>query len=432
MIGDLSRKLYERACRVIPAGVNSPVRAFRSVSKPTEGPFFVERGEGAYLYDVDGNRYLDLVSSWGPLILGHNPPGLAGMLEKAVRHGTSYGAATPLEVEMAELIVSMVPSMEMIRLVSSGTEATMSAVRLARGFTGRSRIVKCEGCYHGHGDSFLVKAGSGGATFGVPDSAGVPSELSNLTFNVPYNDPEAMQKIFQERGGEIAAVILEPVAGNMGVIPPMPGYLAQVRKITQEAGALLIFDEVISGFRLGPGGAQELYGVKPDLTCLGKIIGGGFPVGAYGGRKEVMELVSPLGPVYQAGTLSGNPVAVTAGLFMLKNLRENPPYPRLELLSAKLERGIKEELEDLDLDFTLNRAGSMFTLFFTPGPVTDFTSARKSDTAAFGRYFNGMLERGIFLPPSQFEACFVSAAMTEKEIDRILEANRETLISSFR
>ncbi|MFH1071274.1 MAG: glutamate-1-semialdehyde 2,1-aminomutase, partial [Candidatus Glassbacteria bacterium] len=385
MKNERSRKLFEQACRVIPAGVNSPVRAFRSVGDT--GPFFAARGQGAYLYDVDGNRYLDYVCSWGPLILGHNPPGLAEALGEAIKLGTSYGAATAGEVELARQIIRLVPSIEMVRLVNSGTEATMSAVRLARGFTGRKLVVKCEGCYHGHGDAFLVKAGSGGATFGVPDSAGVPAEVSSLTVNVPYNDLAAMEDVFDRCGEEVAAVILEPIAGNMGVVPPAEGYLAGVRRIAQRHGALLIFDEVISGFRASAGGAQQIYGIRPDLTCLGKIIGGGLPVGAFGGRREVMEQLAPLGPVYQAGTLSGNPLAVTAGLFMLRSLTADPPYDRLESLAARLEAGIRNNLEKLGLDLTLNRAGSVMTLFFTEGPVKDFASAKKSDTEAFGRYF---------------------------------------------
>jgi len=429
-MGERSKKLFEQACKVIPAGVNSPVRAFRSVGDA--GPFFVERGEGAFLYDVDGRRYLDYVCSWGPLIFGYNPPGLAAVLEQAVRKGTSYGAATGLEVEMAELIVQMVPSVEMVRLVNSGTEATMSAVRLARGFTGRSRIVKCEGCYHGHGDAFLVKAGSGGATFGVPDSAGVPAELSALTINVPYNDLGVLDEVFRRAGEDIAAVILEPVAGNMGVVPPREGYLTGVREITRKAGALLVFDEVITGFRLAAGGAQECFGVLPDLTCLGKIIGGGFPVGAFGGRREIMEHLSPLGPVYQAGTLSGNPCAVSAGLFVLRKLLSEKPYSRLEELASRLEKGFRDNLETLGIELTANRVGSMMTLFFNKGPVTDFTSAKESDTTVFGRYFNEMLDRGVFIAPSQFEAAFVSTALTEEDIDRTVEANREALKACFK
>jgi len=328
--------------------------------------------------------------------------------------------------------VKMVPSIEMVRLVNSGTEATMSAVRLARGFTGRSRIVKCEGCYHGHGDAFLVKAGSGGATFGVPDSAGVPPELSALTINVPFNDLEALEAVFRQAGKDIAAVILEPVAGNMGVIPPRESYLAGVREMTRKAGVLLIFDEVITGFRLAAGGAQERFGVIPDLTCLGKIIGGGFPVGDFCGRREIMEHLSPLGPVYQAGTLSGNPCAIAAGLFVLRKLMSEPPYSRLEELASRLENGIRNNLESLGIELTANRVGSMMTLFFTRGPVTDFVSAKSSDTAAFGRYFNELLNRGVFIAPSQFEAAFVSTALTEENIDRTVEANREALKACLR
>jgi glutamate-1-semialdehyde 2,1-aminomutase len=405
--------------------VNSPVRAFGSVGDT--GPFFVEWADGAYLFDADGNRYLDYVCSWGPMLFGHNPPGLAEVLCEAVGRGTSYGAATGLEVELAEKIVSMVPSIEMVRLVNSGTEATMSAVRLARGFTGRKLVVKCEGCYHGHGDAFLVKAGSGGATFGVPDSAGVPAEQSALTVNVPYNDLAAMEAVFASSGEEIAAVIVEPVAGNMGVVPPVQGYLEGVRKVTAQHGALLIFDEVISGFRAGPAGAQGLFGITPDLNCLGKIIGGGLPMGAFGGKREIMEQLAPLGPVYQAGTLSGNPLAVSAGLYMLRRIESEPPFGRLEELGARLERGMLSNIESLGLKLSVNRAGSVLTLFFGPGPVQDFSDSKKSDTAAFGRYFHAMLEQGIFVAPSQYEAMFISAAHTEQEIDRTVEANRNAL-----
>ncbi len=429
MIGSRSRQLYEQARRVIPAGVNSPVRAFGSVGDT--GPFFVERADGAYLFDADGNSYLDYVCSWGPMLFGHNPPGLAAVLNEAVSRGTSYGAATGLEVELAEKIVSMVPSVEMLRLVNSGTEATMSALRLARGFTGRKLLVKCEGCYHGHGDAFLVKAGSGGATFGVPDSAGVPAEQSALTINVPYNDLPAMEAVFASSGQEIAAVILEPVAGNMGVVAPAAGYLEGVRRVTQKHGALLIFDEVISGFRAGPGGAQGLYGITPDLTCMGKIIGGGLPMGAFGGRREIMEMLAPLGAVYQAGTLSGNPLAVSAGLYMLRRIESEPPYDTLEALGARLQNGIRANIESLGLSLTVNRVGSVLTLFFNPGPVKDFTDSKNSDTAAFGRYFHAMLEQGIFVAPSQFEAMFVSAAHTEQEIDRTVEANRNALAKAL-
>lgn len=425
MTGSRSSQLYEQGRKVIPGGVNSPVRAFGSVGDT--GPFFVERADGARIYDVDGNEYVDYVCSWGPILFGHNPPGLAGRLNEAVERGTSYGAATGLEVELAELIVSMVPSIEMVRLVNSGTEATMSAVRLARGFTGRKLVVKCEGCYHGHGDAFLVKSGSGGATFGVPDSAGVPTEQSALTVNVPYNDLQALEDVFTSSGQDIAAVILEPIAGNMGVVPPLPGYLQGVRRLTEKHGALLIFDEVISGFRAGASGAQGLFDITPDLTCLGKIIGGGLPMGAFGGRREIMEKLSPLGPVYQAGTLSGNPLAVTAGLYMLRKIQSEPPYDKLEELGARLEKGIRGNLEKLGLNLTLNRSGSVQTLFFNPGPVNDFTASKQSDTAAFGRYFHAMLEQGIFVAPSQFEAVFLSAAHTGDDIDRTVEANLNAL-----
>ncbi len=419
-----SEELFLRAQRTIPGGVNSPVRAFRSVGG---APFFVERGKGAYLFDEDGNRYLDFVCSWGPLLFGHAPEGLGQALSRAMERGTSYGAATAGEVELAETITRFMPSIQMLRLVNSGTEATMTALRLARGFTGRKRVIKCEGCYHGHSDSFLVKAGSGGATFGVPDSAGVPPELSALTVNVPYNDPDAVERVFAERGEEVAAMIVEPVAGNMGVVPPLPGYLNRLREITDKYGALLIFDEVITGFRLSRGGAQEVFGITPDLTCLGKIIGGGLPVGAVGGRRVIMEQLSPLGPVYQAGTLSGNPLAVAAGIYMLGKLDSRPPYSYLESLAARLEAGIRSNLSDLGLDYCLNRAGSLMTLFFTSGPVSDFNSALRSDKAAFARYFQAMLERGVFVAPSQFEAAFVSAAMNEADIDLALQVNREAL-----
>jgi glutamate-1-semialdehyde 2,1-aminomutase len=426
-MAELSSEFFTRACKVIPAGVNSPVRAFRSVGDT--GPFFVERGEGANLFDVDGREYIDYVCSWGPLILGHNPPGLSRALDQAIGRGVSYGAATPQEVEMAELLVKIVPSLEMVRLVNSGTEAAMSAIRLARGFTGRNKVIKFEGCYHGHGDSFLVKAGSGGATFGVPDSAGVPPELSKLTITVPFNDTAAIEDALRAEGRAVAAVIIEPVAANMGVVPPAPGFLQRLKELCESYGVLLIFDEVITGFRLASGGAQEYFKIKPDLTCLGKIIGGGLPVGAFGGRVEIMEKLSPLGPVYQAGTLSGNPLSVAAGLFTLKSLVENPPYRSLEEKAKRLEEGFRKNLESLGLKASLNRVGSMLTLFFTEGPVVDFATARKSDTAAFGRYFHGMLRRGVFVAPSQFEACFISTALTEEQIDRTIEANREALES---
>ena len=420
-----SEMLYKKALEFIPGGVNSPVRAFRSVG--AGAPLFAARGEGAYLYDEDGNKYIDYIGSWGPLIFGHKPEGQREVLEKAIESGVTFGAATAAEVEFAELICSMVPSLEMVRLVNSGTEATMSAIRLARGFTGRDYIVKCEGCYHGHGDSFLVKAGSGVATFGVSDSGGVPQDLARLTLTVPFNDLDAAEKMFAEHGDKIAAMIVEPVCGNMGAVPPLDGYLRGLRILTEKYGALLVFDEVMTGFRLSRGGAQELFGVTPDMTTLGKIIGGGLPVGAFGGRRDIMKKLAPEGPVYQAGTLSGNPLAVAAGIHALKKIGAAPPYALLEKQSARLENGIRANIEALSAPVTLNRVGSMMTLFFGKNEVRDFAGAKACDTAGFGRYFHAMLERGIFLPPSQFEACFISAAHSDADIDKTVAANREAL-----
>jgi len=417
-----SESLFQTAQRVIPGGVNSPVRAFRGVGG---APFFVARAEGARLTDVDGRTYIDFLGSWGPLILGHAAPAVVEAVTEAVRRGTSYGAPTGGEVEMAELIAGTMPSVEMLRLVSSGTEAAMSAIRLARGATGRDVIVKFDGGYHGHHDSLLVKAGSGGATFGVPDSLGVPAALAALTLALPFNDLEAVRRAFASRGSEIAAVIVEPVAGNMGVVPPAPGFLAGLSALTTRHGALLIFDEVITGFRVAPGGAQALYGVRPDLTCLGKIIGGGLPVGAYGGRRDLMERVAPLGGVYQAGTLSGNPLAVTAGLATLRALADPAVYARLEALGAQLEGGIRAAAAAAGVPIIVNRVGSMLTAFFAEGPVTDYASARRADTARYARYFHAMLERGVFFAPSQFEAAFVSLAHTAGDLDRAAEAARE-------
>jgi glutamate-1-semialdehyde 2,1-aminomutase len=419
-----SRSLFDAAQRVIPGGVNSPVRAFRGVGG---SPFFVAHAEGAHLTDVDGRRYIDFLGSWGPLILGHAAPSVVEAVTEAVRRGTSYGAPTGGEVEMAELIARAMPSVEMLRLVSSGTEAAMSAIRLARGATGRDVIVKFDGCYHGHADSLLVKAGSGGATFGVPDSLGVPPALAALTLTAPFNDLAAVKALFDARGGDIAAVIVEPVAGNMGVVPPAPGFLAGLRDLCTRHGALLILDEVITGFRVAPGGAQALYGVRADLTCLGKIIGGGLPVGAYGGRRDLMERVAPLGGVYQAGTLSGNPLAVSAGLATLRALGDPAVYARLEALGAALERGILAAAAAAGVPVTVNRVGSMLTTFFTEGPVTDYASARRSDTARYARYFHAMLERGVFLAPSQFEAAFVSLAHGEADIAAAAAACRSAL-----
>ncbi len=419
-----SESLFERAQRVMPGGVNSPVRAFRAVGG---SPFFVARAEGARIVDADGRSYLDFLGSWGPLILGHAAPVVVEAVSEALRRGTSYGAPTPGEVEMAEAITGAYPSMEMLRLVSSGTEAAMSAIRLARGATGRDVIVKFEGCYHGHADSLLVKAGSGGATFGVPDSQGVPAALAALTLTAAYNDLEAMRRLFRDRGGEVAAVIVEPVAGNMGVVPPTSGFLAGLRELCTAHGALLIFDEVITGFRVARGGAQALYGVRPDLTCLGKIIGGGLPVGAYGGARAVMSRVAPLGAVYQAGTLSGNPLAVTAGLATIRALAEPGVYERLERLGRQLERGMAEAATSAGIPLTVNRVGSMLTAFFTEEPVTDYASAKRADTKRYASFFHGMLEHGVFFAASQFEAVFVSLAHTERDLDEAGLACRRVL-----
>jgi glutamate-1-semialdehyde 2,1-aminomutase len=419
-----SESLFGAAQRVMPGGVNSPVRAFRGVGGT---PFFVARAEGARLVDVDGRSYLDFLGSWGPLILGHAAPAVVEAVVEAAQRGTSYGAPTAGEVEMAEVISAAVPSMEMVRLVSSGTEAAMSAIRLARGATGRDVIVKFDGCYHGHADSLLVKAGSGGATFGVPDSLGVPAALAALTLTAPFNDLEAVRRLFSARGGEIAAVIVEPVSGNMGVVPPAPGFLAGLRELCRTHGALLIFDEVITGFRVARGGAQARYGVRPDLTCLGKIIGGGLPVGAYGGSRALMERVAPLGGVYQAGTLSGNPLAVAAGLATIRALEDPAVYDRLERLGRMLERGIAEAAAGAGVPLTVNRVGSMLTAFFTEGPVTDFASAKRADTVRYARFFHAMLEQGVFLAASQFEAVFVSLAHTERDLEEAALACRRAL-----
>ena len=421
-----SKRLLDAASRVIPGGVNSPVRAFRAVGG---APPFIARGEGARLWDVDGRSYVDFVGSWGPLILGHAAPAVVEAVTEAARRGTSYGAPTALEVEMAEMVTQAFPSMEMVRLVSSGTEAGMSAIRVARGFTGRDTIVKFDGCYHGHADSLLVKAGSGGATFGVPDSKGVPAALAELTLTVAFNDLQAVRDLFRVKGDAIAAVIVEPVAGNMGVVPPAPGFLEGLREVTRAHGALLIFDEVITGFRIAYGGAQEKYGVQPDLTCLGKIIGGGLPVGAYGGRRQIMSEVSPLGGVYQAGTLSGNPLAVAGGLAALRALADRRAYARLETLGARLEQGLRAGADKAGVPLTINRVGSMLTAFFCATPVTDYASARKADTARYARFFSAMLERGMYLAPSQFEAAFVSLAHSDADVEAAARAAAEALSS---
>ena len=420
-----SRALFERAQTLIPGGVNSPARAFRAVGGD---PIFFERGEGSLLFDVDGNSYIDFVGSWGPLILGHRHPAVIEALQEVLEIGTSFGAPTEREVEMAQLIHDLVPSIETVRLVNSGTEATMSAIRLARGFTGRDLVVKFIGCYHGHVDSLLVKAGSGMATLGISDSGGVPKSFSETTIPLPYNSIAKVEECFAARGDKIAAVILEPIVGNMGCVPPQPGFLESLRGITAKHGALLIFDEVITGFRVGLGGAQQLYGVTPDLTTLGKVIGAGLPVGAYGGRRDIMEKVAPLGPVYQAGTLSGNPLAVAGGLAMLRTLRDTPGfYESLDAKGARLQEGIAGAAEKAGVAVTINRIGSMFTVFFNPNPVTDFDGASASDTGRFAQFFRGLLERGIYLPCSQFEATFASAAHTDAQIDETIAAAADVL-----
>ncbi len=415
-----SAELFERACRLMPGGVNSPVRAFGAVGLP---PLFIARGSGARVVDVDSRHYLDYVGAWGPLLLGHAHPDVERALRQALERGTAYGFATEGEVRIAELISETVPSVEKVRLVNSGTEATMSAVRLARGFTGRDRIVKFIGCYHGHVDSLLVKAGSGVATYALPDSAGVPTQYAELTHALPFNDSAAVRTLFEEQRDTIAAVIVEPVAGNMGCIPPQAGFLETLREVTREHGALLIFDEVMTGFRVSRGGAQELYSIRPDLTTMGKVIGGGMPVGAYGGRSDIMDRIAPEGPVYQAGTLSGNPLAVAAGIAVLEELRRRPElYDEMENRAKRLTEGILAIASRLGLPVCLNRVGSMWTLFFTPGPVVDYDTAAASDRGRFARYYQGMLERGVLLPPSQFEAAFLSAAHTDPDIDATLEA----------
>jgi len=417
--------LFERARRVIPGGVNSPVRAFRSVGR---NPIFIARAQGATLWDVDGNAFVDCIGSWGPMILGHGHPRVLEAVTRAAQSGFSFGAPTEMEVSMASLITSLVPSMEMVRMVNSGTEATMSAVRLARAFTRREKIIKFEGCYHGHADSFLIRAGSGAMTLGVPDSPGVPPSVAAGTLTARFNDLASVTALVRAHPGEIAALIVEPVVGNMGCVPPLPGFLQALRAVCSEQGIVLIFDEVMTGFRLAPGGAQEVYGIRPDLTTLGKIIGGGLPVGAYGGRREIMEMVAPSGPMYQAGTLSGNPLAMAAGHETLSILREDPGiYLRLEALGARLGRGLREGAEQRGVPVTVNRVGSMVTLFFTAGPVTDYASAAKADTGRFAAYFRAMLDRGIYLPPSQFEAAFLSAAHTDDDAARILAAHGEAL-----
>jgi glutamate-1-semialdehyde 2,1-aminomutase len=419
-----SHALFTRASALIPGGVNSPVRAFRAVGGE---PFFVESGAGARIRDVDGNEYLDYVLSWGPLILGHAHPAVVAAVTDAAARGTSYGAPTPAEVELAELVRDFVPSMEMLRFVNSGTEATMSAVRVARGFTGRDLIVKFEGCYHGHGDSFLVRAGSGVATLGLPNSPGVPAELSKLTLTAPYNDLDAVAQIFHRYPDRIAGVIVEPVVGNAGFIPPDEGFLPGLRAVTEEHGALLIFDEVMTGFRVAPGGAQQRFGVQPDLTTLGKVIGGGLPVGAYGGRREIMERVAPLGPIYQAGTLSGNPLAMAAGLAQLRILRDEDPYAELERRTARLVEGLLGAARSAGVPATGGNAGSMWGVFFAEGPVRCFADAQRSDLDLFRRYYHACLRRGLFFAPSALEAGFLSTAHQDADIDETIARAAEAL-----
>ncbi len=417
-------KYFREALNLLPGGVNSPVRAFKAV----EGdPIVLVKGRGCRVWDADGREYIDFLASWGPLILGHAHPKVVKAVKEATERGLSFGLTNPHEVTLARLVVEMVPSVEKVRFVNSGTEATMSAVRLARGVTGRKYVVKFDGCYHGHYDSLLVSAGSGVATFAIPGTPGIPEEIASLTLVLPYNDPDSVEEVFSKYGEEIACVIVEPVAGNMGVVPPEKGFLEILRRITKKYGALLIFDEVITGFRLSKGGAQELYGIEPDITCLGKVLGGGMPVGAYGGRREIMEKVAPEGPVYQAGTLSGNPLAMVAGSETLKELRDKEPYSDLEAKTKRLAEEVSSLLKEKGLPHTVNRVGSMMTVFFTEQKVKDFATAKGSDTKLFGRFFKVLLDKGVLIPPSQFEAWFVSTAHEDSDIGEALERIREAL-----
>jgi glutamate-1-semialdehyde 2,1-aminomutase len=419
----MSRKksivLYHRALEIIPGGVNSPVRAFKAIGIP---PSFIERAKGSKIWDVDGNEYIDYVGSWGPMILGHGHPKVLMALKRAIPKGTSFGAPTSLEVELALKVKKAFPSMELVRMVSSGTEAVMSAIRVARGYTGRANIIKFEGCYHGHGDSLLVKAGSGATTFGIPDSLGIPEDLAKHTLTAFYNDLESVKALILQHPNQIACIIVEPLAGNMGVVLPERGFLEGLRRICDENGILLIFDEVISGFRAAYGGAQELYKIKADMTCLGKIIGGGLPVGAYGGKRAIMGRVSPLGGIYQAGTLSGNPLAMTAGIMTLELLKSKRVYQYLEEKTLYLTEKVSECAEERGIPFSINRTTGMFTLFFTDGPVRDYRTAKMSDTKRFAHFFVEMMNDGIYLPPSQFEAWFISLAHTQKDLDKTIEA----------
>ncbi|WCN38533.1 glutamate-1-semialdehyde 2,1-aminomutase [Aneurinibacillus uraniidurans] len=415
---------FAEAKKYMPGGVNSPVRAFKSVGM---NPVYMERGMGSKIYDVDGNEYIDYVGSWGPLILGHCHPTVQQALQETLAHGVSYGAPTVLETEMAKLVCDIVPSVEVVRMVNSGTEATMSALRLARGYTGRDKIMKFEGCYHGHGDSLLIKAGSGVATLGLPDSPGVPSSVATHTITVPYNDLESAKLAFEKFGHELAAVIVEPVAGNMGIVPPVPGFHEGLRELTTEYGALLIFDEVMTGFRVHRGCAQSRFGITPDLTTMGKVIGGGLPVGAYGGKEEIMRQIAPDGPVYQAGTLSGNPLAMAAGFATLTELGKPGVYERLEDIGARLEEGFAANAKEVGIPVQLNRVGSMLGVFFAEQPVVNYETAKASDMDRFAKYFRLMMDQGISLPPSQFEGMFLSTAHTDEDIERTIEANYKAL-----
>ncbi|HEY8489034.1 MAG TPA: glutamate-1-semialdehyde 2,1-aminomutase [Thermaerobacter sp.] len=419
-----SAELWQRARELLPGGVSSPVRAFAAVGGT---PRFIDRAKGPYVTDVDGVRYVDYVMAWGPLILGHAHPAVVEAVQRQVERGTAYGAPTEVELALAEAITAAIPSMERVRFVNSGTEATMSALRLARAYTGRDKVVKFAGCYHGHADSLLVEAGSGVLTLGLPGSPGVTRGAAQDTWVLPYNDTAAVEELFARHGERIAAVIVEPIAGNMGVVPPEPGFLPALRRLTREAGALLIFDEVITGFRVGPGGAQGLLGITPDLTCLGKVIGGGLPVGAYGGRADIMERVAPAGPVYQAGTLSGNPLAMAAGLATLEVLSQPGTYERLERQAARLAEGLEAEARAQDVPYCLQRVGSMWTGFFHPGPLRNLAEVRQADASFYARYFHGMLREGVYLPPSAFEAAFVSLAHTDQDIDFTVEAHARAL-----
>jgi glutamate-1-semialdehyde 2,1-aminomutase len=423
-----SQKIHAAARELMPGGVNSPVRAFKAVGGE---PIVMAAGKGAHIWDVDGNEYIDYVGSWGPLILGHAHPSIVQILQKAAERGTSFGATTELEVELARLVCDAVPSIERVRFVNSGTEATMSALRLARAFTGRDKIVKFEGCYHGHSDGLLAKAGSGVATLGLPDSAGVPASFTAETLLAPFNDRDAVERLFAARGAEIAALIVEPVPANMGLVPPQPGFLQLLRDITSAHGALLIFDEVITGFRLAYGGAQLYYGVVPDLTCLGKVIGGGLPVGAYGGRADIMAMIAPSGPVYQAGTLSGNPMAMAAGIVTLRVLANEGVYRSLDAMGERLAAGLRSAAEEASATgVTVAQLGSMMTIFFAAEAPHDYASAKLADTARYGRFFNAMLEAGVYLPPAQFEVMFVSLAHQQSDLDRTIGFAREAFAAS--